>query len=771
MDSCCFKLVFKLLFIFLALLNVQLSFSQSNVGTEFWLSFMEHVDAGDNNMVVMISSTVNTTGTVSLPNLNFSTDFSVNANDVTLINLPQEAETIGSGRVNRNAIHIVSESPVTVYMHQFSQWRSEASVVLPVDALSREYFALCYTGIDVFRNSGESELVIVATRDETTVNIFPSEDTSHGVNKGEQESIQLNQGETYQLRVNNANQDLTGSFISADKDIAVFAGASWAGVPMSCGTYDNLLEQMSPIDTWGSRYITVPMKDIDDDVFRILAASDNTEISVVNARGNTREYNLDRGEFVEYAESESTFIEADKPILVAQYLTGRDCSVDPQNGDPSMVILNTVEQTRDTVSVFNSSLQNIVLNYIIIIARSADVNNISLDGQALDNSQWSTVGDLGDFSFARIRVNAGPHTIISEGCGVIAMSFGLGDAESYAYSGGANFTKINANPIPDGGCVGLPIEFDSGLSPERYDVEWDLGNGTIVNDHSFSYTYPERIADYTVSLSTYDICFDEFSQQEKLIKVTFREQVEADIDSILLCEDESFSLGAMDVGEATYEWSGPKDFFEEIQYPAVTRADPSQSGIYEVIGIVFGCATFPDFVKVDVIPEPEPFLGVDSVICTRGGSTHILRPGEFSAYDWSDGTTTGTFEVKEAGEFIVTVLDENGCMGQDTILLEPQCPTEVYMANAFAPLSLNDNNTFGLGIFSAMDIIEMEFAIYDRWGNLLFESKDPSERWNGTLNDDLVDAGSYVWKLNYTGFDEVGDTFSESLTGTVLVVY
>lgn len=756
--------------IFFALLSKAAN-CQSNVGTEFWLSFMEHVDQGDNNMVVMISATVATSGIVEIPNQGFSRSFTVNQNDVVLINLPASAETVGSGRIQNNGVRVTSELPVSVYIHQYSRFRSEASVVLPVDALSTEYFVLCYSGISAFNNGGWSEFLVVATRDETSISIIPSDDTTHGVRQNETETIMLDQGETYQVAVPNGTGDLTGSIVTSDKTVAVFAGASWSGVPMNCGTFDNLLEQMYPIDTWGSRYITVPMKDVDRDVFRILASEDNTRIEVIDQAGSINEYTIDRGEFVEYSTALSTSIVASSPILVAQYIIGKDCTNDSTNGDPSMVILNTVEQTRDTVSVFNSSLQNIVLNYVIIISRSGEIDNIKLDGQQVANSIWENVGSTSEFAFARIQVQPGPHTITSSGCGVIAMSFGLGDAESYAYSGGANFTKINAVPIPDGGCVGLPIEFDSGLPPKKFDVEWDLGNGEMSRDHQFKYTYPSEVKDYQVSLRIYDRCFDEEILLQKTIKVTFRTQVTADQDSIQVCEGQSFTLGATDVPNASYEWNGPGDFFEEIQFLDNENANTEDAGIYEVIGIVFGCATFPDFVDVSVIPTPEPYLGIDSVICTRGDEFHILNPGPFSAYNWDDGSIDATFPVREPGLFSVRVEDEFGCIGQDSILLEPQCPTVVYMPNAFAPLREGENNLFGLGVFSPQDVIEMDLKVYDRWGNLLFQSQDPTDKWDGKTNGTIVEQGSYAWVLNYTGFDEVGDVFTESLTGTVFIVY
>ena len=65
-------------------------FAQSNEGTNFWFGFMEHRDINSNSKVAMITSKVNTSGTISMPNLNWSESFNVAANNVTIINFETE---------------------------------------------------------------------------------------------------------------------------------------------------------------------------------------------------------------------------------------------------------------------------------------------------------------------------------------------------------------------------------------------------------------------------------------------------------------------------------------------------------------------------------------------------------------------------------------------------------------------------------------------------------------------------------------------------------
>jgi hypothetical protein len=81
------------LFLFFAFLST-FGRAQSNEGTRFHLAFLEHIDIGRNNMVVMITSKFNTSGTVEMPLLGWKQSFSVTANQVTIVTLPKTAETI-----------------------------------------------------------------------------------------------------------------------------------------------------------------------------------------------------------------------------------------------------------------------------------------------------------------------------------------------------------------------------------------------------------------------------------------------------------------------------------------------------------------------------------------------------------------------------------------------------------------------------------------------------------------------------------------------------
>lgn len=745
----------------------QVSYSQTNEGVDFWMSFMHHQDSGNNSMVVLITSKSNTSGTVSIPLRGFSAPFTVGANSVTQVRMPAYAETIGSEKIENNAIRVTSNAPVSVYIHQYQDFHAEASIVLPVSSISNEYYVMSYEGINrIPTDDGASEFIVVGNEDETMVNIELTDRTKQGKVKGDAIQVMLNQGETYQVRALNPESDLTGTFVSSDKNISVFAGSSYSGVPKSCGNRDNLLEQMYPISTMGHQYVTAPTR-IGYDIFRILAIEDNTVIIILDENGNEEEVRLDKAEFYEYQRSVPTLVSNKDPndkrgFMLAQFLIGSQC-IGEEFGGPSMVILSSVEQIRETVTVFNSSLEDIRENYISIICQTDDTDGILRNGQAI-TTPWKTIGQEQEFSYVVERVNSSNHTITSSGCGVIAMAFGFGQFEGYAYFGGASFNEINGNPLPDGECVGNSVHFESGLPPNRYDVEWTTELGDTIHNHVFDLDFPDDDeGQYLVKLKTFDNCFLVADSLDKILRMTYQLESVAGDEEIIICEDELLELSVESLPNATYEWLGPLDYISEDQNPSFD-VDPTNSGEYEIKATIFGCIAKPDFINVGINPLPEPNLGQDSVFCSRLGIPLELSAGRFTSYEWSDGSQNETLDINEAQEYAITVTDANGCMGSDDITFNPQCPTAIYIPTAFSPNGDGANDSFEI---SALDVTSYELNIFDRWGNLMFETQDSEEHWNGMFNGSLSSHGIYVWLINYTGFDDEGNTISKTEKGTV----
>lgn len=91
--------------------------------------------------------------------------------------------------------------------------------------------------------------------------------------------------------------------------------------------------------------------------------------------------------------------------------------------------------------------------------------------------------------------------------------------------------------------------------------------------------------------------------------------------------------------------------------------------------------------------------------------------------------------------------------------------SDIYFPNAFKPGGELDN--VFKPIFRFLNGSNYLFQIYNRWGQLIFETTDPYEGWDGTYNGSFVMQGTYIYKFQY--LDVYGDSFNQQ--GTVTVIY
>jgi gliding motility-associated-like protein len=119
--------------------------------------------------------------------------------------------------------------------------------------------------------------------------------------------------------------------------------------------------------------------------------------------------------------------------------------------------------------------------------------------------------------------------------------------------------------------------------------------------------------------------------------------------------------------------------------------------------------------------------------------------------------------------YVLTVIDQNGCTGSDELLVTVLDKRNVYFANAFSPNSDGFNDHFQAVI--GPDVREIElFEIYDRWGNLVFTQKNytpdlaQTDGWDGTFNGQRADPGVFVYVARVVFIDDKVLTFRGDVT-------
>ena len=100
-------------------------------GTEFWLGFMNNFQPDPSEKLqLFIASDIATTGTVAIPGATWSQNFIVSPGVTTVVNIPNNlAEVLTSATIENKGVHVISESPISVFAINFSITTADASKI------------------------------------------------------------------------------------------------------------------------------------------------------------------------------------------------------------------------------------------------------------------------------------------------------------------------------------------------------------------------------------------------------------------------------------------------------------------------------------------------------------------------------------------------------------------------------------------------------------------------------------------------------------------
>ena len=167
-------------------------------------------------------------------------------------------------------------------------------------------------------------------------------------------------------------------------------------------------------------------------------------------------------------------------------------------------------------------------------------------------------------------------------------------------------------------------------------------------------------------------------------------------------------------------------------------------------------ATVSDSVKttsattITIVPAQQTITEGNSVALNVSGGV---------TYSWSPGTglncsncSSPTAAPAVTTTYTITATDVNGCIitGMITITVKPPCvgnEEDIFIANLFSPNNDGINDILNI---EGNGLINIYWAIYDRWGNLLFETQDQTHGWDGTKKGNAMEAGTYVYYLKAT---------------------
>lgn len=175
------------------------------------------------------------------------------------------------------------------------------------------------------------------------------------------------------------------------------------------------------------------------------------------------------------------------------------------------------------------------------------------------------------------------------------------------------------------------------------------------------------------------------------------------------------------------------------------------SGTYYVVyKTPAGCDSLT-FTKVKLDKSLSAFtLGNDTCLTGQSRITIRATPG-YTAYSWMGALPTpyDTFRVFNPGVYRVKVTNVCGTKS-DSIEVFDRCDFPVYLPTAFTPNGDNLNDYFGVPLQNKNRLLSLR--IYNRWGEIVFETNSVAKRWDGTYKNQVLKTDIFVYYLEMKGF-------------------
>ncbi|MFK7980790.1 MAG: PKD domain-containing protein [Saprospiraceae bacterium] len=315
-------------------------------------------------------------------------------------------------------------------------------------------------------------------------------------------------------------------------------------------------------------------------------------------------------------------------------------------------------------------------------------------------------------------------------------------------------------------CTIGPVTFVDASSTDAQSItnwDWDLGDGNTSNLQNPVYQYANA-GNYGISLSVTDNngCTDtetvNINYAPAPQSVAIVQSTEGGCNPTPIV----FTNNSMPIG-ADYEilW----DFGD-----GNTSTEISPTHVYETAGVYsvslsiespLGCfvaADYPDLINILESPEAGFSLMPNELSSTN--PTVQVNDASFNAVEWryefsNQGTSTmanPSFTFRDTGQqqIVQIVTAPSGCRDTAVQLIDVIPFVQWFMPNAFTPTRDGVNDIF-IGNGALAGATDFTFTIWNRWGELVFETDDFTQGWNGRKGNAGRDSptGVYVYLLSY----------------------
>jgi len=314
--------------------------------------------------------------------------------------------------------------------------------------------------------------------------------------------------------------------------------------------------------------------------------------------------------------------------------------------------------------------------------------------------------------------------------------------------------NVTVHPLPrpnvqgmDTVCLGDTLFYFSGLDPES-NYSWQITPSTSAEllssaDTNFltiawkQYGPASIFLDEVNSITGCQAYTDTFN-----VYVNPLPELSMQPDMLSYCYGQADTLYLH--GADLFTWAPFEDLDAINDSTWIIMADESKS--YRIVGINTRtmCRSYTD---LDVQVKPIPYLELGDPKYFYPGIPFELSAGSgFDEYLWNTGVRDSVIYVDEGGVYSVKV-GLNECYAIDSVLI--RLPLEsLPVPTAFTPNGDGINDVFKV-LGTNHNIVQFQMTIFNRFGQMIFETQNIDEGWDGRYNNKACPGGSYVYKISF----------------------
>lgn len=199
-------------------------------------------------------------------------------------------------------------------------------------------------------------------------------------------------------------------------------------------------------------------------------------------------------------------------------------------------------------------------------------------------------------------------------------------------------------------------------------------------------------------------------------------------------------------GQNILWYANPAGVVGTPQQPGLITVEPGYYNLY-VTQTIGECESAKKTIRINVTYTPHEELADEEIMC--GNDVRLIGKdiGSNMMYQWNTGSIECCIRPNREGPYKVAIRNDCGVYIDTVNVVFSTCEDCIKVPNAFSPNADGINDKFEPLL--TCPVSDYNMKVFNRWGQLLFETNDVNRGWNGTQDGVYVASGVYVYMIEY----------------------